>query len=78
MNHPADVDRRRKATEEDERTGGKKKQPTLKEQKENLVFFTDFGEKILLSLPGFDVDTREMTEEGVTDSIRTSCRQKPL
>lgn len=82
MNRLTEVDHRRKAIQEDEcpeRAGGKKKKPTPKEQKENLVFVTDFGEKISLFLPDFDVDTGEMTaEERVHNSIRTSCREKPV
>lgn len=57
-------------------TGGKKKKPMPKQQKENLVFVTDFGEKISLFLPGFD--SGEMTAELVHNAIRTSCREKPV
>lgn len=61
--------------EDPERAGGKKKKPRPMEQKENLVFVTDFGEKISLFLPGFDVDTGEMTAERVHDN---SSREKPV
>lgn len=63
-----DEDRPRKATEEEEcpeRAGGKKK-----EAKENLVFVTDFGEKISLFLPGFEEDAGETSSEPVRSSIR--------
>lgn len=49
----------------------------VKEQKENLVFITDFEEKISLFLPGFDVDIGELTAEQVVDIIRRSCRGRP-
>lgn len=51
-----------------EHAGGKKKKPMPKQQKENLVFVSDFGEKISLFLPGFDVDPGERTAELVHDN----------
>lgn len=60
-------------TDEDERPespGGTEKNLRPEEQKENLVFITDFGEKISLFLPGFDVDAGETTAERVPRKAR--------